>query len=168
MARPRRLDGVSYTGPATYFVTTCTQGRRSVFCDIDFGHDAVAALLDHSEHLGFAVPAYCLMPDHAHVVLRATRSDSLLPRLVHKWKQATGYRWRARDGRRLWQPGYFERVLRDREPELSVARYVIENPVRAGLVATVEGYPLTGSGCYALAEIVDAVQLDNVRLMRRV
>ena len=53
----------------------------------------------------------------------------------------------------MWQAGYFERVLRDDEPELPVARYIIENPVRAGLVTSAGSYPLTGSSRYSIAQI---------------
>ena len=35
MARPRRLRGNSYIGPAAYFVTTCTHSRRNAFHDIE-------------------------------------------------------------------------------------------------------------------------------------
>jgi hypothetical protein len=99
------------------------------------------------------------MPDHAHVLATATTGESPLRDLVRIWKQVTGHRWRTQGAGRLWQAGYFERVLRDGEPELSVARYIIENPVRAGLVASAQSYPLTGSSCYTVAEIADAAQI---------
>jgi hypothetical protein len=38
-------------------------------------------------------------------------------------------------------------------------RYIVENPVRAGLVARVEDYPFLGSTVYSIAEILEAVQL---------
>ncbi len=60
----------------------------------------------------------------------------------------------------MWQAGYFERVLRDIEPELPVARSIIENPVRAGLVTSAASYPLTGSSRYSIAQIADAAQMD--------
>ena len=160
MARPRRLPGISYTGPAAYFITTCTLNRRNVFLDIDFGRQCATELLAYSARFGFDVAAYCLMPDHAHVLVTATTDQAPLCTLVKLWKQATGFRWHAAHGGRLWQEGYFERILRDHEPELSVARYIVENPVRAGLAESVGGYPLTGSSRYSVEQIVMAVQLD--------
>ena len=160
MAHPRRLPGVSYTGLAAYFVTTCTLARRKVFHDIDFGREAAALLIAHSARYGFAVSAYCLMPDHAHLLVTAQTHESPLRDLVRIWKQATGYRWHARREGRLWQAGYFERVLRADESELSVSRYIIENPVRAGLVISAEDYPLTGSSCYSVEQIADAARIE--------
>jgi hypothetical protein len=40
-----------------------------------------------------------------------------------------------------------------------VARYTLENPVRAGLVTRVEDYPFVGSLVYPVAEILEAVQM---------
>jgi hypothetical protein len=50
-------------------------------------------------------------------------------------------------------------VLRGDEATLGVARYILENPVRAGLVARVEDYPFAGSMVYPIAEILAAVQM---------
>jgi REP element-mobilizing transposase RayT len=168
MSRPHRLVGISYNRLASYFVTTCTSNRRKAFLDLDFARESVIALLAFADKDRFVVPAYCLMPDHAHVLLTAAEDGAPLLKLVREWKQSTGYRWRRTYGTRLWQEGYFERVLRGDEPQISVARYIVENPVRAGLVRRVEDDPLVGSSCYRLAEIVEAVQLEGwPRRLRR-
>jgi REP element-mobilizing transposase RayT len=163
MARPTRLDGVSYTGHAAYFVTTCTLHRRKAFHDVAFGREVAALLIAYAARYNFAVSAYCLMPDHAHVLATARTCEAPLRELVRIWKQVSGFRWQARHGGRLWQAGYFDHILREGEPELSVARYIIENPVRAGLAAAPQSYPLTGSSRYTIDEIADAVQLTGGR-----
>ena len=48
-------------------------------------------------------------------------------------------------------------MLRDDESTLVVARYILENPVRAGLVSRVEDYLFVGSLVYELREILEAV-----------
>lgn len=85
--------------------------------------------------------------------------DSDLRRLVSGWKQRTGFAWSRLHSRKLWQHGYWERVVRDDEDVLSIARYVIENPVRANLVAQPSDYPLAGSTEYTVEEISAAVQM---------
>ena len=62
-------------------------------------------------------------------------------------------------GQRLWQRYGFERTLRSNDATLSVARYIVENPIRAGLVERIHDYPFLGSSVYSLDEILDAVQL---------
>ena len=67
--------------------------------------------------------------------------------------------FKQRFGKSLWQRYGFERVLRNDEPTLGVARYTLENPVRAGLVTCAEEYPFAGSLVYPIAEILAAVQM---------
>lgn len=81
------------------------------------------------------------MPEHVHVLLEAERDDASLTDFVRRWKQATGYEFRRQRGEALWQPGFFDRVLRDQESSAVVARYILENPLRAGLGERIGDYP---------------------------
>jgi len=55
----------------------------------------------------------------------------------------------------VWQPGYHERVLRDEATD-DVIRYILENPIRAGLAAKFGEYPYAGPGVYAMSDLVGA------------
>jgi REP element-mobilizing transposase RayT len=79
--------------------------------------------------------------------------------MVSSWKQRTGFAWSRLHHGKLWQHGYWERVLRDEDDLVSIARYVIENPVRAGLVREAANYPLSGSTVYTIEQINAAAQL---------
>jgi hypothetical protein len=46
-------------------------------------------------------------------------------------------------------------VLRDDEDTRRVARYILENPVRGGLMASPEEYPFLGSGVWSVKEILE-------------
>jgi hypothetical protein len=59
---------------------------------------------------------------------------------------------------RLWQRYGFERVLRQHEPTADVARYILENPIRAGLARSVAEYPFMGSSVFSVAELIDFIQ----------
>ena len=71
----------------------------------------------------------------------------------------SGYHFKQQFGQRLWQRYGFERVLRDDEQTLVVARYIVENPVRAGLVEHPEDYEFTRSERYTVRQILEAVQM---------
>jgi putative transposase len=161
MAQPKRLSGISYTGFAHYFVTAVTLNRVKAFDISDFGPFAAQALIDTAANFSFEVPAYALMPDHAHCLLSAAEDNADFERMVKTWKQKTGYEWSKRHGHRLWQPGYWERVLREGDNPLSVCRYIIENPVRAGLASHPTQYPLCGSTQYEIEHICTAVQMKG-------
>jgi REP element-mobilizing transposase RayT len=76
-------------------------------------------------------------------------------------KQYSGFYFKQRFGQQLWHRYRFERTLRDDEATLSVARYILENPVRAGLVRNAEDYPFSGSAVHSVAEILEAVMLER-------
>ena len=154
VSRPRRLDGISYVGPAAYFVTTCTLDRRKAFTNNDFCQECVGELLATSRRYGFTTTAYCIMPDHVHYLVSGNRSDTSLPAFVAMWKQRTGFAWHRRAGGRLWQKGYYEHVLRADEAHLPIARYILENPVRAGLVGQARDYPWLGSDQFPIEDIL--------------
>lgn len=42
----------------------------------------------------------------------------------------------------LWQPGYYDHLIRDDENLRDAARYIVANPLRAGLVERLGDYPL--------------------------
>jgi REP element-mobilizing transposase RayT len=160
MARPRRLDGISYIEEHAYFITTCTKDRLKVFVDREFYEICRDELLSLSNSFGFSIDAYVFMPDHVHWLCEAQREGASLTRFVSMWKQRTGFAWGRRSRARLWQKGYWERVLRERDNGLSLARYILENPVRAGLVHDAREYPYLGSQRYELEHIMLAYQLD--------
>ena len=99
------------------------------------------------------------MPDHAHVLGAATALDADFVKWVNLWRQLSGFAWSRQRGEALWQEGYWDYTLRDDEPLIEVAAYIVNNPVRAGLVASPLDYPLAGSAKYTMRELVDSVQL---------
>ncbi len=161
--RPPRLSGFSYVGAHAYFLTACTYRRHPAFHDADAAACARDQLLHLSQAGGFAVPAYCLMPDHAHVLLEAQSASADARRFMVRWRQQIGFWWRRRHASPLWQEGYWDWVLREDEDLLGVAAYIVQNPVRAGIVARVQDYPWLGSSEYSLDQIVAAIQLKPGR-----
>ena len=97
------------------------------------------------------------MPDHVHLLLEGLSEDSRLEPAVARWKQLTAYEYKRRYRVRLWQAGYYDRVLRDTEAARKVALYILANPVRAGLARTVVEYPLSGFDVWRRAELVASV-----------
>jgi len=156
LRRPSRLREFTYTGPQAYFLTICTHRRQRAFDIEPFARDATEKLLRSAAAHGFALPAYCLMPDHVHLVAEGEHDNSRLETFVRSWNTRTGYAWRREHSEPLWQTGYYDRVLRGDEPVLAVSRYVVLNPVRAELVTLPEQWPWTGSTRYTIAQILEA------------
>lgn len=84
------------------------------------------------------------MPDHAHLLLGGEDGSDLI-RMIKQFKQLTGYRFKKGTGKNLWQKSYYDHILRKEEDVTKVVRYILENPVRKGLVKHPEEYPFSGS-----------------------
>lgn len=84
---------------------------------------------------------WVLMPDHWHGLVRLT-GVATLAHVVGAAKGGSAHAMRdVMAGRRVWAHGFHDRALRRDDDVLVAARYIIANPVRAGLVSRVRDYP---------------------------
>ena len=74
------------------------------------------------------------MPNHVHVVFRPIGNHQLAA-ILHSWKSYTANaanRILKRTGS-FWQREYYDHLIRNEEDFLRIVRYVMNNPVKAGL-----------------------------------
>ena len=154
MARPPRLSGFGYRGPYRYLLTFCTYRRRAHFRSSDVAAMVMRHFRRTARREGFAILAYCLMPDHVHLLVEGTQSQSDLRRFVKRTKQSSAQVYSHMNDGRLWNEGYHDRVLRKETDVREVARYIVWNPVRAGLTTTPSQYPYLGSDILSIEELV--------------
>jgi REP element-mobilizing transposase RayT len=80
------------------------------------------------------------MPDHVHLFVRGG-PDFTLSSSVGGPKRAMSV---ALKSPRLWQPGFFDHILRSDESYADKWNYIRDNPVRVGLVQTADDWPYRG------------------------
>jgi REP element-mobilizing transposase RayT len=95
------------------------------------------------------------MPEHIHFLLEGTSHGSDLKKFISTYKQYTAFHYKksvTQDSSpaksqetKLWQPSYYDRVLRNEDGTLATARYIFENPVRKNLVTHYREYQFMGS-----------------------
>ena len=137
--RPHRLD-LTYINQALYFVTFATRDRK-VIPSLDCAHLALEQYAQCAiAKFNVALGRYVIMPDHVHLFVRGGR-DFRLSSWVGGLKRAMSV---ALGSPRLWQPGFFDHILRSDESYAEKWNYVRDNPVRAGLVATADQWPYQG------------------------
>lgn len=151
--RPR-LEGFDYIGKHRYFLTFCTHERRSFFEDERHVSLVSAQILRTCGERWFEILAHVYMPDHLHLVVKGTTDTSDLRCFAALAKQKSAFEFARATTNRLWQPSYFDRWIRPEESELMFVRYVLENPVRAGLVSRCEEYPHAGAGVWTVSEMM--------------
>ena len=157
MSRPPRIKGFDYLGCYRYFLTFCTLDRRTTFQDAAAVGLVLAQFRRTTDEWSFAILAYCFMLDHVHLLIEGTSAAADLKRVAKRLKQGSAQSWAFRRNTRLWQEGYYDRALRPGEDPKAVARYIIENPVRAGLVDHPSQYPYLGSDVWTLEELLESL-----------
>jgi putative transposase len=146
----RRLPGVWVKNPV-YFITLCTYARRPILTGPGTPSLLVAAWRVSPKVNGWSVGRYVVMPDHVHFFARPLADAKSLSDFIRDWK-----RWTAGELLRvvpcsapIWQPEFFDHVLRTAKSYEEKWNYVRENPVRAGLVAQADDWSHAGE-CEAL------------------
>jgi putative transposase len=157
VSRPRRLDGFAYVGFARYFLTTCTYQRHPTFRDAEIATRTIEHFRTTARAEQFELLAYCLMPDHAHLLVEGLTESADFRRFTKLAKQRSGAAYALTADRPLWQKGYYERVLRQEEDAREIARYIVANPVRAGIVESPDRYPHSGSDKWSIGELIEWV-----------
>jgi REP-associated tyrosine transposase len=158
MRRQRpRLPTPAYREGLACLLTFCTAGRRRVFQDPDLVALVTCQILLAADREGVSVSAYCFMPDHVHLVVEPKAEQADVTHFVRRAKQLAGYYFRRRTGTALWQPSWHDRVLRRADDVLDAIRYVVNNPIRAGLVDDIAKYPFVGSGSVSRAALMSSL-----------
>jgi putative transposase len=138
----------------------CAFERREYFVDAGCTALVRTELLRTASDHTVEVIAYCFMPDHVHILLEGGGPTVDVNHCAAAFRQRAGYAYRRLRGGRLWQDGYFDRLLRREEATCKVAGYIIGNPVRAGLCAEPTRYPFSGSSRYTLEELIVMIQSE--------
>ncbi len=125
-----------------YLVTTATVNRVRYFEDFAAGCMASRCFEDIALLRDAKMLAWVLMPDHVHWLIQLGEAD-LLSGVVNRLKSASARCANRVLGRKgaLWMPTFHDHALRTDEDLQFVARYVVGNPLRAGLVENIGDYP---------------------------
>src|SRR5579863_1867913 len=143
MAIPNRNSSASHViaGTRTFFVTSKTCGTGLL------QSERMAALLidvlrSYSAAGKFNVHDFVVMPDHFHVLLTVDES-STIEKAVQFIKGGFSFRVKKELGYlgEVWQRGFSEVRVMDRESFLRHRAYIDENPVKARLVDAPEAFP---------------------------
>ncbi|KFN48889.1 REP-associated tyrosine transposase [Arenimonas composti] len=123
------------------FVTWVTTNRERVFADFEPGCWMARLLDDVACWPGATVDAWILMPDHVHALIRP--DERPLSDVIGRVKGRTAFEFNCRFGRKrpLWQRGFHDRAARAHLNLVDALRYMLQNPVRAGLVQELGEYP---------------------------
>jgi putative transposase len=126
----------------SYLITLVSQDRQVRFIDWHTARPVVAALRaahDDEEALSLC---WVIMPDHVHwlVELRSMMLSQVIGRMKSRSTLLINRQGSTRG--QIWQRGFHDRAVRREDDLKTMARYIVNNPVRAGLVTSVRHYSL--------------------------
>jgi putative transposase len=150
-----------YIGRHRYALVFTTHGRAPLFTDPAAASLVLRQILRSAVEKGFTVTAYCFMEDHLHLLVQGTRDDSDCKAFIKAAKQYWGYYFKQSHGRQLWDRYGCEHVVRDEADAALTIRYLLANPVRAGLVRHPRDYPLLGSQRYSVDELIQIAEYTD-------
>ncbi|WP_338410929.1 transposase [Pseudoalteromonas nigrifaciens] len=124
-----------------YNVTLVTYGRKCLFTDLYLNRLLINEMRALEEQGESKTIAFVFMPDHIHWLFQL-KTSSTLSCLIRTFKGRC-----AKQAReqflipKLWQPDFYDHLIRDKSDLTNCARYIVANPLRASLVKSVAFYP---------------------------
>jgi REP element-mobilizing transposase RayT len=119
-----------------YSITTVTKSRHPFFKDFYAARTLVGILKLHETTDDAKTLCFVVMPDHLHWLMQL-KSKKELSTTIQSVKSLTSKSL----GQSIWQKGFHDRAIRRDEDIIAIARYIIANPIRAGLVKNIREYP---------------------------
>lgn len=147
-----------------YFVTTVVQERRPIFLNDKLCKIFLVSLEYFKLILDYKIYAYCIMPDHIHLLLQPCGKYELsyimqmikgsFARKVNKMKASTG---------KLWQKRYYDEIIRNDTMLIRKIEYIHNNPLRKGLANSLEEYRYSSYQFY-FNNKCDIITIDKLLL----
>ena len=140
--RDLRNGRVSIPGQV-YLVTTVTHQRQPIFNNFSNARFVVNSLKYTELSHQITSLSFVVMPDHLHWLF-SLQDFRTVPQVISNIKRRSAYRinqYMGKTGSPVWQHGFHDYALRDEEEIKDVARYIVANPLRAGLVHNIGDYP---------------------------
>ncbi|WP_277534972.1 REP-associated tyrosine transposase [Pseudomonas baetica] len=125
-----------------YLITAVVHQRRRIFADWRVGRLLVEEFRRAHDQKWVDSMAWVIMPDHFHWLIQLEHYTLAQLMQATKSRSTLTINRKLNESGAFWQTGYHDRAIRDGEDLLPFARYIVANPLRAGLVEKIGDYPL--------------------------
>ena len=143
MPRKELLKGRYSKAQHIYHITFCTDKNKQWFCNLYHGRILVQEIKKAHESGSVNSLAWVIMPDHVHWLFQLKDAVSLSTVIKNvKAKSTLEINKQLQRKGSIWQRGFYDRALRSEDNARQVARYIVANPLRAGIVENIGDYSL--------------------------
>ena len=146
-----------------YFITTATHKRERIFANQKTCKILLVALEFFKLTLDYKIYAYCLMPNHLHIILQTMgkHNPSYIMRMIKGNFSRKFNMMHSRQGK-VWQEGFYDTGLRNIAMMLQKIEYIHDNPVRAGIVPSPDQYPFSSYTFYHGENYCGIPEIDTI------
>ncbi|MDD4894935.1 MAG: transposase [Candidatus Omnitrophica bacterium] len=132
-----------------YFVTSNTYSRKPFFEEEDKAGFLLNILRYYKSIFCFKIFAYCIMPDHIHLVIQPAKCVDLSKIMKHiKGNFAVNLDGRMKKNGKVWQHNFYDVIIRDEQELAGKINYIHNNAVSKELVRCAEDYPYSSAKVY--------------------
>lgn len=151
--KKHRLQRELYRGQMIATFTICVFNKQKIFTTQEVFNQMERFLLDSLKKFDCGSLVYLFMPEHCHITIEGCSEEADLWRCIVSFKQVSGY-WLAKHslfGRCgfqpaiKWQKDFYDHILKKDEDVKKHVLYILNNPVRKGIVENWKDYPYKGS-----------------------
>lgn len=145
-----RLIPELYVGERVVSFTGCVKYRKKLFTNLEIFLKMEEFLLSSMMKHQCDAYIYLFMPNHFHFILTGNNEKSSIKKCIDLFKQKSGFYISQNQKGYRWQKDYYDRILRQHENLIANIKYILNNPVRAGIVDYWKDYKFMGSTIYNL------------------
>ena len=146
--KKHRLPKEFYIGEKIVSFTMCIKNSDKIFkeeCIFIIFRDK---LMDVIRQFSCDAIIYLFMPDHLHLILEGINNTSNVIKAADMFKQKTGFWFSQNMGYSRWQKDYHDHIIRNHKDLQNHIYYILNNPVRRGIVSHWKEYQFKGSSVY--------------------
>lgn len=142
MRRSHLLRKGRISQPFHYYAITCiTNNRECLFTELASAQLVILQLLNLEDEQAIKTICYTLMPDHLHWQFQLLEKHSLAEVIKRmKGRSAQAINIQKNKQGKVWQADYYEHHIKSEGDLINQARYIVANPLRAGLVDNISDY----------------------------
>ncbi len=150
--RKHRLSPELYCGRIVVAFTACIADRKPVFDKAEVFYSLSQIMLDSLKMWKCDAHVYLFMSDHCHFLIQGNADDSDILRFMKDFKQVSGYWFYKNISGVRWQKDFYDHIIRKDEDIKKQVYYILENPIRKGLVNSWKEHLFKGSTIYNFEE----------------
>lgn len=156
--RKHRLPSSLYRGRTAITFTACLESKISFFNQMNVFSHLSQIIFESLTRCDCEAHVFLFMPDHCHLLIQGNTDNSDLLGFMKDFKQKSGY-WFSKSTLEpmcsvtvasvKWQKDFYDHILRREDDIRKHVQYILENPMRKGLVNNWKEYPFKGSTIYS-------------------